>query len=131
MKMLIIAVVFGVGNPMPTSWDSLIDAVIYVESRGNDYAYNEREDAAGCLQIRPIMVAEANRLLEECNSTMRFTLQDRFNRQKSIDMFNIIASHVPYDERYMERVARRWNGGRRGDTKKSTIKYWKKVKERL
>jgi hypothetical protein len=44
-------------------WDSFVAAVIQVESRGNENAYCRKEDAVGCLQIRPIMVREVNRVL--------------------------------------------------------------------
>ena len=51
-------------------------------------------------------------------------------------MFNIIAEQYWCCEygtfmQYAEIVARRWNGGPRGDRKKATIKYWNKVKSHL
>ena len=36
--------------------EPLIQAMIMVESEGNDSAYAKKEEAVGCLQIRPIMV---------------------------------------------------------------------------
>ena len=36
----------------------LIDAMILVESSGNDSAYCKSEEAVGCLQMRPIMLHE-------------------------------------------------------------------------
>jgi len=81
----------------------LLAAIIMIESGGNDLAYNKREDACGCLQIRPIMVAEFNRI------GIPFTLDDRWNCGKS----------------------RKWNGGPNGHKKASTLKYWKKVKQQL
>lgn len=65
-------------------WDCLIGAIIYVESRGNDHAVGPTNDL-GCIQATPIYVAEANRL-----SGRNYTLQDRTDRKKSIEMFNII-----------------------------------------
>lgn len=68
-------------------WDCLIGAIIYVESRGNDHAVGPTNDL-GCIQATPIYVAEANRL-----SGRNYTLSDRTDRKKSIEMFNIIQNH--------------------------------------
>ncbi len=117
-------------------WDSFVAAVIQVESRGNDNAYCRKEDAVGCLQIRPIMVREVNRILKLNNIQMRYTLNDRWSRVRSLEMFEIMAEEVECCDgltrlEFYEIVARKWNGGQRGDKKRSTKKYWKKVKEKL
>ena len=117
-------------------WDSFVAAVIQVESRGNDNAYCRKEDAVGCLQIRPIMVREVNRILKLNDIQMRYTLNDRWSRVKSLEMFEIMAEEVECCDgltrlEFYEIVARKWNGGHRGDKKRSTKKYWKKVKEKL
>ena len=65
----------------------LIDAMIQVESKGNDSAYCKREEAVGCLQIRPIMLREVNRILAMQSSQKRYKLSDRWSRAKSIEMF--------------------------------------------
>ena len=119
-----------------SNWDRLVDAVIYVESRGNDSAVGDNGKAVGCLQIHPIMVREVNRILTSYGSATAYTLEDRYSRAKSIEMFNIISEeyycceHYSFIE-YAEIVVRRWNGGPRGNKKRSTIKYWKKVKKQL
>ena len=124
-------------KPIPikkkTNWEHFIDAVIDVESGGDDSAYNKRERAVGCLQIRPIAVREVNRLLESYGVDGKYTLDDRYDRGKSIEMFSIMADQVECcefisEDEFFEIVARRWNGGYRGARKKSTIKYWEKVK---
>jgi len=108
----------------------IISALIYVESRGNDSAYNDSENAAGCLQIRPIMVREVNRILKKTGREERFDLDDRWDRGKSLDMFHIWREyHHPNSTD--EVIARNWNGGPNGFNKESTLKYWKKVKGRL
>lgn len=112
--------------PKP-SIKKLIDAVIQVESRGNDSAYNKSEDAVGCLQIRPIMVREVNRLLKIRGEERRYTLKDRWNRQKSIEMFLVFNKNVSN----FEEQCRRWNGGHNGMKKTATVKYWNKVKKKL
>ena len=118
------------------SFEDFIEAVIYVESRGDIKAYNETEEAVGCLQIRPIMLREVNRVLKRDKSKLRFTLEDRWDREKSIDIFHIIAEQTKCCENiskleFFETVARRWNGGRRGDRKKATEIYWERVKNKL
>jgi soluble lytic murein transglycosylase-like protein len=109
----------------PIIEDPLIAAIIQVESGGDTLAYNSKEDAVGCLQIRPIMVREVNRLLGKDS----FTLSDRWSKVKSIQMFNILRSNIK--EATNEKIARVWNGGYTGHKKQSTIKYWQKVRNNL
>ena len=118
------------------NWNDFVSAVIYVESRGNDSAYNKSEEAVGCLQIRAIMVREVNRKLSIWNAPFRYTLDDRWDRQKSIEMFEIMAEQIPCceDQEFMEFaevVARKWNGGGQGHLKKSTEKYWERIINQL
>ena len=103
--------------------DKLIEAIIYVESRGDVNAYNAKENAVGCLQIRPIMLREVNRLL----GYNKYQLKDRWIRSKSIEMFNVIRHHIKNPTN--ERVARTWNGGY--NFNKATDQYWNKVKAQL
>lgn len=114
----------GVVRSIPKQ-DKLIDAIIYVESRGNTLAHNISEDAVGCLQIRPIMLREVNRLL----GFQKYKLNDRWNKTKSIEMFNVIKKHTIDPSN--EKLARNWNGGWNGYKKPSTLKYWHKVKAQL
>lgn len=119
-----------------SKWDTFVDAVIYVESRGNDSAVGDNGRAIGCLQIHPITVREVNRILAKYDVPTTYTLEDRYSREKSIEMFNIISEEYycceDYTfEEYAEIVARRWNGGPRGDKKRSTIKYWDNVQKRM
>ena len=103
-----------------TSWNDFVNAVIYVESKGNDSAYCAKEKAIGCLQIRPIMIAEINRIQKKV--TYKHT--DAWNRAKSIEIFNAIAKKESY-----EKIARKWNGGFYGDKKTSTFKILGKGKK--
>ena len=130
--MRLIFIVLNVGLFLTTSSmgvvrsiPNLIDAIIYVESRGNTKAHNIPEDAVGCLQIRPIMLKEVNRLL----GYNKYKLVDRWSKAKSIEMFNVIKEHTT--NQTDEKLARNWNGGWNGYKKQSTLKYWYKVKEQL
>ena len=109
--------------------DKLIQALINVESSNNDNAYRSCEDAAGALQIRRTMVRDVNRILRRQKSNQQYTYEDRWNRQKSIEMFNIYCNH--YNLSTPEEKARCWNGGPRGLQKLSTKRYWEKVKKQL
>lgn len=114
----------GVVRTIPKT-TNLIDAIMYVESRGDTNAHNIKEDAVGCLQIRPIMLREVNRLL----GYNKYNLFDRWSKAKSIEMFEIIRQNTPNPTD--EKLARNWNGGWNGYKKQSTLKYWNKVKEQL
>ena len=116
----------GVVRSIPKK-DKLVEAIIWVESRGDTLAYNKSEEALGCLQIRPIMLREVNRLLAKNDIQKVYTLKDRTSRSKSIEMFNVIRGHI--NNPTNERIARNWNGGY--NYGESTLKYWNKVKSRL
>jgi len=108
---------------------SLANAIIFVESSNNDSAYCKVEDAVGCMQIRRTMVRDINRILKTQRKQHRYKYKDRWNRLKSIEMFNIYIEHYGLDT--SEEIARAWNGGPRGYKKSATIKYWNKVKKWL
>jgi len=97
----------------------LIAAMIQVESGGNECAYNRSEQAAGCLQIRPIMVAEAERL------RIDFTLADRWDCAKPVRFF--IELQMVKKRTSFETMARCWNGGGNGMHMEATAVYWGKV----
>jgi len=113
----------------PPSIDSLIYAMIQVESRDNDSAYCASEDAVGCLQIRPIMVKEVNRICKRLGIKKTYELQDRWSRSESIQMLKIFARF--YKLNNLEDIARCWNGGPRGMTYASTKGYWNKVQNEM
>ena len=112
------------------SYDTeILSAIILVESSNDDNAYNEYEDAVGCLQIRKTMVDDINRILRRKSSPIRFTYQDRWNRYKSIKMFEIYCKY--YRLETYEQIARCWNGGPQGLYNPATVKYWNKVQDRI
>ena len=107
---------------------SLVDALILVESAGNPNAFCKKENAVGCLQIRPIMVREVNRILRKQNSDKRFTKEDRWDCGLSKEMFYIWENYH-HENSSNEVIARNWNGGPRGYKKQSTEYYWNKVQK--
>ena len=109
--------------------DRIINALIQIESGGNDDAYCVEEDAVGALQIRRTMVRDVNRILKRQGSEKRYEYKDRWCRQRSIEMFNIYRDY--YNLVTPEEIARCWNGGPKGVHKTTTIAYWNKVKNHL
>ena len=111
--------------------DILLEAIIVVESNGNDSCIGDRNlgrPSVGCLQIRPIMVREVNRLLRKQKIKKKYTLNDRYSRKKSIEMFYIWKDYH-HSEDSDEVIARCWNGGPKGWKKKPTNYYWTKVRK--
>jgi hypothetical protein len=109
----------------------LLLVLIFIESSGNNKAVNG--EAAGCLQITPILVKDVNRI-----AGTNYTLEDRFDRQKSIEMAQIYLTY--YGKVYTKKTgnepdnevyARMWNGGPNGWKKESTRDFWLKVKAEL
>ena len=112
------------------SYDNkILSAIMFVESSYDNFAYNPNEDAVGCLQIRRCMVDDINRILERKNSLLRFNYNDRWSRNKSIQMFEIYCKY--YNLNSYEKIARCWNGGPGGIYKPTTADYWDKVKNKI
>ena len=117
----------------PKRIENLVNALIYVESRGIDSAIGDRhldEPSVGVLQIRPIMVREVNRICKRIGSHQRFTLKDRFDRDKSVHMF-LIWKEFHHKDSDFEAIARSWNGGPKGPKSRRTLPYWEKVEKQL
>lgn len=97
--------------------DKIVIAFASVESSNNTNARNKSSGASGILQLMPIMVKEANRLV----GYEKYTLSDRFNKQKSFEIFHLIMKHKNpnYD---LAKACYIWNPN--GDTE-----YTKKVEE--
>jgi len=87
----------------PDTWPLFTEALIWVESRGIENTQGCNNDA-GCMQITPVMVEEANRIL----GIDRFTLEDRFSRVRSIEIFNVIQERYN-PEKDMHLALKIWN----------------------
>lgn len=108
-------------------WEPIMAAIMKVESNGNPKAKNGNQ--VGALQITPILVKECNRILARNGSSKRFTLADRYNVEKSKEMFVVIQSaYNPKND--VEHAIRSWNGGIRY-TVQSTQRYYNKVMKYL
>jgi len=113
--------------------NDLIDALIFIESSGRENAIgdtNLRTPSIGVLQIRQNLVKDVNRIQKRNKRPLRYTYDDRFSREKSIEMFMIWHNHYHTNSNF-EKIARCWNGGPRGWKKNQTIQYWIKVNKEL
>lgn len=115
--------------------DTLIAALIVVESQGDDRAIGDKhmkDRAYGCLQVRQPCVDDVNQRFGTA-----YRSQDMLgNRSLSVWVCG------KYLERYATRkalgreptlqdMARIWNGGPSGWKKDSTLGYWSKVQKAL
>jgi soluble lytic murein transglycosylase-like protein len=106
-------------------WSRVIDAIAKVESKGNPKAHNPVGDCAGILQITPGLVKQCNTWLKVKKSKKRYTLRDRYDVEKSKEMFVMVQSYYNKSND-VEKAIRIWNGGP-GYTIKGTNGYLKKV----
>jgi len=101
---------------------TLLIALHAVESSNGLTARNQ-------LQIRDICIQDVNRIYGT-----RYTMYDAYNLKKSKEIAILYLSYwgpkVKKKPDY-EILSRIWNGGPDGWKKKSTLKYWKKVKKEL
>lgn len=107
-------------------WTNVMNAIIQVESKGNPNAHNKNGDCAGILQITKILVREVNQILEQRNSTKRYTYQDRYDAEKSKEMFILLQEHFN-KEHNVEKAIKCWNSGFYGNWKNKSGGYYKKV----
>lgn len=100
----------------------LITAIATVESQLNEKVVSG--DCVGYLQIRPVVVRECNQILKQQKSNKHYTMNDRYNKEKSIEMFILIQNK--YNPSYdIEKALCVWNAG--PYAKKKPTAYIKKV----
>ena len=108
-----------------TTISNLISALIIVESSGNDLAVGDGGKAIGPLQIHKAVILDVNRI-----TGSNYRHQDMTNRAQARAVCEAYLRHYGKGAS-TEQLARRWNGGPKGDTKTSTEAYWAKVKKHL
>jgi len=108
----------------------LWEAICTVESNGNPLAVGDGGRAAGIAQIWAITVKDVNRI-----AGTNYTLNDRFDPEKSRQMFNLYVNH--YGKGKSDGVkARIWNGGPNamratGQKKINLDRYFAKIQKHL
>ena len=108
-------------------WNPVMEAIILVESEGNPNAVSG--NSVGVMQITPILVRECNNILKARGSEKRYTLADRYNVEKSKEMFLLIQSEHN-KQNNVEKAIRSWNGGPRYSMR-ATNGYYQKVLRRM
>ncbi len=129
MLMAVPAIATAKGNANVDSfdWTPVINAIIHVESRGNAKAVSGK--SCGIMQITPICVKECNRILQVRKSQKRYTMDDRFDAEKSKEMFLLMQSF--YNKANdVEHAIRSWNGGQKY-SRRATQGYYEKVMRQM
>lgn len=91
-------------------WTKVMDAIIQVESKGNPKAHNKNGDCVGILQITKGLVREANQILKRKGSSKTYTFSDRWDPEKSKEMFILMQEHFN-KEHNIEKAIKCWNLG--------------------
>lgn len=103
-------------------YSNLLYAIGQVESRGNTKAVSPSGKYVGWLQIGKVTVDECNRLLGK----KKYTYHDRYDYNKSIEMFLIIQNHYNPSGDFGKAI-RIWNEGPNYNKKITTTPYLRKV----
>lgn len=98
-------------------WDTFTEALIWVESKGDERAVGKKDDI-GILQITPILLRDCNRIV----GYEKYYLNDRYDRDKSIEMFNIIQDHYN-PQKDFHWALKLWNSG-------APLSYHRKVMDK-
>lgn len=96
-------------------YEGLFNAICDLESEGDPFAFNLKEQACGIAQITPVRLFDYNR-----RSGENLLPGDCFSPEVSRRVFMYFVTDDP------ERTARRWNG-----SGEMTDQYWEQIKLRL
>jgi len=118
----------NIANPQQTiamNLNSLISALMIVESGNNDQAIGDQGRAIGCLQIHKAVVLDVNKF-----TGSHYRHQDMTNRVAARAVCQAYLEHYGKGKT-TEQQARIWNGGPTGDRKQATVAYWRRVQRNL
>lgn len=100
----------------------VLNGIIYVESKGDINAISKNKKCVGILQITPILIKECNRIIGKS----KFTLNDRYDKSKSFEMFYIIQKYYNKNGD-IRKAAYIWRGG----NSKQNQHYFNMVKKQM
>ena len=115
---------FAADVKLEKKWGPVILAIAQVESEGHPERVSKCGRYVGYLQISQILVRECNNIA----GYKKYSYNDRYDKQKSIDMFiDFMERHNP--DGNMERAIRLWNSGDRNcmSRKSRTEGYYRRV----
>lgn len=127
------------GDQHILTFEDLLDAIEQEESGGDPNAVCPKGCCVGAYQITKIYIDDCNRILRLMNFPDHYTYKDRWDRDKSRFMTNIVTVHYAYKDwknkewdmmGYLETAARTHKSPSRRNHE-STELYWEKIKERL
>lgn len=114
-------------SPEITPFEKLWDATCRIESNYNPLAIGDKhlkEWSYGIVQVRRSRLSDYYR-----QTGVIYSTEDMFDPGKAKEVFMWYASQYKHYE--LEEISRSWNGGSRGMQKKSTKKYWNRIKANL
>lgn len=97
-------------NNNDSIWNDVMNAIIQVESKGNPRAVDKSGTCVGILQMKKCLVDEVNNILKQNKEKRRYAYSDRYNPQKSKEMFVVLQNQFN-KEKNVERAIRSWNAG--------------------
>lgn len=106
--------------------ETLIDALVHVESKGNVHARGDNGRAIGILQIHKEVVDDVNKAYG-----VAYSYEDRKCPIKSREICRRYLILHGGRHATNEKYARIWNGGPGGHRKRNTRKYWHIVRRHL
>lgn len=145
-------------NPVEATFEDLLDAIEWVESKGKPNAIGDGGAAIGAYQIHKIYVDDVNRILMVWKGKLNeafdnyhkqhpdpnniksvdselYTYEDRWNKIHSRFMTEVyLTYYTPLDDKLninLEYAARIHNGGPNGWKKECTKPYWEKIKKAI
>lgn len=99
-------------------YEAILGACIQIESSGDRFAYNPKEQSAGILQITPVMIQQYFK-----ETGIQYTKNDCYDIDISKEIFLHMVSK--YDYRDIKGMAVAWNG------KSIFNKYYAKIQKQL
>jgi len=103
-------------------WENVIEVIIEIESKGDVNAISPCGNCVGPMQIKKIVVDDCNEYLKIKKINKTYSYEDRWNLQKSKEMFVLIQQRYNKTKN-IEKAVRIWNGGCCYN-KKNTEKYF-------
>ncbi len=125
--LLMVVVSLGVSAQdinLEKKWGPVVEAIAQVESEGHPELVSKNGLYVGYLQISKVLVRQVNQIL----GTKAYTYNDRYDKQKSIEMFIIFQEHYN-KEGNMEMAIRLWCSGdlRCMSRKRASEGYYRRV----
>lgn len=110
-------------NTKIQNWDNVINALIKVESNGDEKAVSKNKKFVGILQISKVLVDDCNRIIGE----KKYTYDCRYDKTKSIEMFMIYQNYYN-PSKDLTFAIRMWKGGPKWKTNSiPTKEYYNRV----